>query len=245
MISSANKLLIINKKGDARSQLVGVRGCDIMPVDLEYLSIETEDMIKKNELPENIRMDERVKKHIKVYMDFLFESNQTINLISRKMSRDHLFRLVWETIFINPLISKAGIIDAGSGNGLLGVPLAFLDSKRPVVLVETKSKKVEFLRRVTEHMSLENVKIHEGEIRDYLKKTPSPKFTLVARGFPKPEILVQQLQRRLIGEILAITAKRKIKKIKKGMERISQKIYNIPLRDNIVIFKMENVSRET
>jgi 16S rRNA (guanine(527)-N(7))-methyltransferase RsmG len=207
--------------------------------------LETEDMMKNNKLSENIRVDERAKKHIEIYMDFLLESNQTINLISRKMPRDHLFRLVWETIFINPLVSKAGIIDAGSGNGLLGVPLAFLDFKRPVVLVETKSKKAEFLRRVTEYMSLENVKIHEGEIGDYLKKTPSPKFTLVARGFPKLEILVQQLQKRLIGEILAITAKRKMIKIKKGMERISQKIYNIPLRNNIVIFKMENVSRET
>lgn len=202
-------------------------------------------MIIRREFSGDVRIDKKVEKHLQLYMDFLLESNRHINLISRQMSHDHLVRLIEETIFINPLISMAGIIDAGSGNGLLGIPLAILNSKRPVVLVEIKSKKATFLKKLKDHLSLENVGVYEEDISDYLRETFSPDFSLVSRGFPKLELLVQQLQKGLVGEVLAITSKRKMIKIKKDMERINQKFYNIPFRDNIVVFKMENVPRET
>jgi 16S rRNA (guanine(527)-N(7))-methyltransferase RsmG len=212
---------------------------------LNACHILTNKMTARKDIFSNIRIDENIEKHLYVYMDYLLDSNRYTNLISRKITRDHLVRLVWETIFINPLISKARVVDAGSGNGLLGIPLAILDSKRPVVLVETKAKKAAFLSRLKDYMSLENVEVYEGAIGDYLKKEFSPNLSLVSRGFPRLEMLVQQLQKERIGEILMITSRKKMIKIKKGMERIDQKIYNIPFRDNIMIFKMENVSRET
>ncbi len=203
------------------------------------------DMISNRMVTRDIQLDKKKEKSIEEYMHFLMKSNKETNLISRKMTRDNLLCLIQETLFIGPLVSKPGIIDAGSGNGLLGVPLAILNKKRPVVLVETKKKKVSFLRKLKSQMSLDNIEIYEGPIEDYLRKTPSENFSLVTRGFPRLEIILRYLHKGIVREILVITAKRKMIKIKKGMESITQKIYNIPFRDNIVIYKMENVSRET
>jgi hypothetical protein len=48
-----------------------------------------------------------------------------------------------------------------------------------------------------------------------------------------------------VRELLLISSPDKIKKIQNLVANIRQTRYNIPSRDNLVILKLENVSRET
>ena len=69
--------------------------------------------------------------------------------------------------------------------------------------------------------------------------------TLAARGFPAVEALAEFVFRRKVRELLLISSPDKIKKIQNTVANVRQTRYNIPSRDNLVIFKLENVSRET
>jgi len=51
--------------------------------------------------------------------------------------------------------------------------------------------------------------------------------------------------KRKVRELLLISSADKIKKIQNKVANIRQNRYNIPSRDNLIIYKLENVSRET
>ena len=203
------------------------------------------NMISKKVFSEFEKLNVESRAKIEEYMDRLLEYNKKINLISRKMKRENLKYLINETLCLNPLISKSPILDAGSGNGLLGVPLAIVNRDKKVVLVESKIKKQIFLYELKINMGLKNIAVQRSDVYHYLRKKQTGEPTMVARGFPNPDILISCLVRGMVEELLIITSKRKLIKIKKGLENIEQKIYNIPFRDDIVILQMENVSRET
>jgi len=180
------------------------------------------------------------------YLNLLLEYNKKVNLVSRKITLEQLIKLVAETMQLNPLISNKLIIDAGSGNGLLGIPLAILNKNKNVVLIEKKYKKIDFLLEVRKKIPIMNIKIVKASIENYFKKNCNRAGTsIITRGFPDPKLLVNFLIEGLVSEVILITSEKKIRKMKKGMESIKKKTYNIPLRNNLMIVKMEYVSRET
>ena len=101
---------------------------------------------------------------LRTYIDMLLEYNEKVNLISRKITREKLDQLLMETHLLDQYISNDIIIDAGSGNGILGIPIALLDKNRKIVLVEPKRKKALFLSEVKEKMGLSNVDVRDISI---------------------------------------------------------------------------------
>jgi len=179
------------------------------------------------------------------YIDLLLTYNQRFNLISRQITRSSLLQLVEESLILERYISRAKVIDAGSGNGIMGIPVALVDKERPVALVETKGKKAMFLEEAKKSLKLDNVRVYRSTIEDYLGKNKEKDISLISRGFPHPRILLSFLQKRMIKELLLITQENKLEKITNDMVKMVQKTYNLPLRNNLKIIKMENVSRET
>lgn len=194
---------------------------------------------------EELERDQRRK--IETYMDYLLDYNRRINLVSRKMTRERLGTLIAESLCLSPLVSGSTILDAGSGNGLLGVPLAIVNPAKNVVLIESKAKKQAFLNQLRNHLGLRNLRVQESDVTRYLSSRPHHEgvVDMVARGFPHPELLVSYLNPGVVDHLLMITSRTKLTKIKKSLETVNQKIYNIPFRDNLIILHMENVSRET
>jgi 16S rRNA (guanine(527)-N(7))-methyltransferase RsmG len=182
---------------------------------------------------------------LKKYVQVLMEFNKRINLISRKINHSDLNRLLSESLEVERQITNSFVVDAGSGNGLLGIPVAIMDESRLVQLAETNRKKADFLYAACEVVGLKNVRVHHGQVELFLRTRPNTETTVVARGFPEIEKLQKYLMQRMMGELILITAPEKCRKNRKGMETVRQKIYNIPFRNNLVICKMEYVSRET
>ena len=168
-----------------------------------------------------------------------------MNLISRKINEEGIVRLISETLEAEKLISNPNVIDAGCGNGLLGIPIAILNGTRQVYLAEANQKKAGFLSHVRLVLELPNVDVHSGPVGELVRDLSNVRTTLVARGFPRIDRLHKLLLKRQIDELILITANEKCRKMKKGLENVAQKIYNIPFRDNLVICKMRYVSRET
>lgn len=178
---------------------------------------------------------------MKTYIDMLLEYNEKVNLISRKITPEKLDQLLGETHLLNLYISNNTIIDAGSGNGILGIPIALMDKNRKIILVEPKRKKALFLNEVKKKMKLSNVDVRDVSIEEWLKKTKngnSKSKTLIARGFPRLNALCSFVQRGMINEAVLITSENKIKKNRNNLESVSKKTYNVPLRKNLRILKI-------
>ncbi|MGD2091991.1 MAG: class I SAM-dependent methyltransferase [Candidatus Aminicenantes bacterium] len=178
---------------------------------------------------------------LKTYIDMLLEYNEKVNLISRKITSEKLDKLLSETHLLNLYISNDIIIDAGSGNGLLGIPIALMDKNRRLILVEPKRKKALFLMEVKKRMELSNVDVRDVSIEECLKKPKNwngKSKTLIARGFPRLHALCGFVHRGLISEAVLITSENKIKKNQNDLESVTKKTYNIPMRKNLRILKI-------
>lgn len=198
---------------------------------------------------EKIKIDVRddvVKNSILKYVDILWEFNAKINLVSRRMSSEGLGQLLNETLFLNGFISKGSdtVVDAGSGNGILGVPVAVVNKNKKIILVEPVKKKISFLEEVKDRMGLLNVEVAGESIEEYLKKNKNRGRTLIARGFPDLGVFCDYIGKGYIDEAVLITAENKIKKNEKRLESVEKKIYNVSLRTYLKILKMEKRTRE-
>jgi 16S rRNA (guanine527-N7)-methyltransferase len=151
-----------------------------------------------------------------------------------------------ETVLLNEYISDDTdtIVDVGSGNGLLGIPIAIINKNKKIILVEPKKKKNTFLREVKERIELPNVEIAGVSIEEYLKKWKEKSVSLIARGFPGLSTLCGYVKKSMVKEAILITSENKIKKNQKHLESVKKKIYNVPLRTHLKILKMEKTDRE-
>lgn len=184
-------------------------------------------------------------KKLATFINLIFKYNQAFNIISRKIQKIDLVKLIEETILLTDLIETKWVIDAGSGNGILGIPLAILNENREFALVERKKKKWDFLLNVKEEMCLGNIFIFNLNIQEYLENLRTEDATLIARGFPDCLLLIDFLKQGIVRQLIIITGRNKIKNFNKDIENTAKNIYNIPWRDNLIIMKLENVSRET
>ncbi|MCG2812204.1 MAG: class I SAM-dependent methyltransferase [Candidatus Aminicenantes bacterium] len=180
-----------------------------------------------------------------LFIDFLLAYNKKVNLVSRQSTRETLDLLVAETLLLKKLVSAPLIIDAGSGGGLLGIPLAISFPEKKIILTETIQKKTNFLKEAILLLGLGNAKMFEGPIQEFMHRHDFYESTIIARGFPKIEILANYVYEKKVKELLLISSVDKIKKIQNTVANIRQNLYNIPSRNNLIILKLENVSRET
>jgi len=182
---------------------------------------------------------------IDAFIDFLLAYNQKVNLVSRQSTRASLGALISESLLLKDLISTPLLVDAGSGGGLLGIPLAISLPEKKFILVESIHKKAIFLEEALRSLGLGNAAVWEGAVQEFMHRHDRFESTLAARGFPVGEALAEFVQRRKVRELLLISSLDKIKKIQNKVANLRQTRYNIPSRDNLIIFKLENVSRET
>jgi 16S rRNA (guanine527-N7)-methyltransferase len=191
------------------------------------------------------RQEVRSAMKLEAYIEFLLEYNEKVNLVSKKSTRESIEVLASESLLLGQHVSATRIIDAGSGGGLIGLPLAMAFPRKAVVLVETIRKKTKFLRIAAKELALKNVEVWEGSIQECMHVEGGRAGAIVSRGFPQIEILAEYVFREKVREMAVITARQKAEKIEITMANVLKTSYNVPSRDNLIIFKLENVSRET
>lgn len=194
----------------------------------------------------HIVLDEVSSKDINEYVDILWETNEKMNLVSRQMTTEGLDQLLHETFLLNDYISSDIVIDAGSGNGLLGIPIAIINKtnkNKRIILVEPKQKKVAFLQSVKNRLNLTNVEIFGASLEEYLKKSKKSSCSLISRGFPELAPLIFYVKNGMVREAVIITSENKIKNNEIHLVSVKKKIYNVPLRTHLKILKMEKKTR--
>lgn len=108
-------------------------------------------------------LDPQVHELLKMFHGELIKFNLRLNLVSRTTEREADEVHFADCLSAVQLISAAGldrpVYDVGSGNGLPGIIMGVLNPGLEVHLVESDSRKCEFLKHAIHFLKLPNVKV--------------------------------------------------------------------------------------
>ena len=126
------------------------------------------------------------------YTQLLLAENQQQNLISRPSEASLWLRHIADSAQLLEYVpTEAGNgpwLDLGTGPGLPGLVIAILRPQTPVVLVESRKRRVEFLERCVEELDLGNCRV-EG--RRLEQVAPFEASVISARAFAPLEKLLR------------------------------------------------------
>ena len=91
------------------------------------------------------------------YMDLLKEWSGTYNLVAPGERGFLLARHILDSLSIAPWLQPGSLLDAGTGAGLPGLPLAIINPGMEVTLVDSAGKKIRFIRHVGRALKLDNI----------------------------------------------------------------------------------------
>lgn len=107
------------------------------------------------------------KSELENYLDHLLEWNEKINLVSRTVSRETVREHVVHSLL--PLVLGLTYdfdqwLDAGTGGGLPGIPLAICEKDKKWILNDNVRKKMRAVSQITEALNLQNTEIEAKSI---------------------------------------------------------------------------------
>lgn len=133
--------------------------------------------------------DRTTRMRLLAFLDLLDRWNRAYNLTAVTDPKQMVARHLLDSLSLVPWLSAPGIIDAGSGAGLPGVPLAIACPGRSVMLVDSNGKRIRFLRHVHRKLGLSNIEPVHARI-EQLDPGPAP-IDIVARAVAPLPGLVQ------------------------------------------------------
>lgn len=147
---------------------------------MEHHHISHHD-VPRGTFPETDRLIASHRDELRQYLDQLLWWNKRINLVSRNVSRE----TVWEHIRHSLILSQFEafqseeiIVDAGTGGGLPGLPLALTHPRKHFILNDLVTKKCLAMKQMAKKSKLTNIGIIDGSIADLRQDAP---FLLVSK----------------------------------------------------------------
>src|SRR5437870_6832970 len=93
-----------------------------------------------------LKLDAEQLKLLGRHVDLLLKWNKSINLTAITDPAEVVEKHVIDSLALAPLVPKGSLLDAGSGAGFPGIPLAIALPELEVTLVDSVQKKVAFLK---------------------------------------------------------------------------------------------------
>jgi len=118
------------------------------------------------------------------YLDLLVHWNRSYNLTAVRDPAGMVSRHLLDSLSVLPWLetaTPAQLLDAGTGAGLPGVPLAIMRPGMHVTLLDSAGKKIRFLRHVKRELGLDNI----SPVQERLEEFSPAGFpsTIISRAF--------------------------------------------------------------
>jgi 16S rRNA (guanine527-N7)-methyltransferase len=160
-------------------------------------------------------LDDAALRRFTNYRDALLEASEHFNLTAVRDAEGIEVRHFLESLAFGKLLDERGllapgtrILDLGTGAGLPGIPLQIVWPATQIALLDSLSKRCQFLRQMVRELGLENAFVLEGRAEElgrepYLREAFD---RVVARAVaPLPVLLEYALPFLLPGGVLAAT----------------------------------------
>ncbi|HKT81391.1 MAG TPA: 16S rRNA (guanine(527)-N(7))-methyltransferase RsmG [Vicinamibacterales bacterium] len=123
-------------------------------------------------------------RQLAAYLELLRTWNARINLTALPLEGfpdETLDRLILEPIVIKRLIPDCARnwVDLGSGGGSPAVPLKIVRPDLNLEMVESRARKVAFLREACRQLKLDGALVHEGRIEELPARLPAGSIHLI------------------------------------------------------------------
>ena len=97
------------------------------------------------------------------------EWNEKVNLISRKDIENFYYKHLLHALFITRFVQfseNSQILDAGTGGGIPGIPLAIMFQDSYFTLVDARKKKINAVQDISDQLGLKNVHAVHSRMED-------------------------------------------------------------------------------
>jgi 16S rRNA (guanine527-N7)-methyltransferase len=120
-----------------------------------------------------------------LYLGELAKWNKAYNLTAIRNPQEMVVRHIVDSLSAAPLLRGTRILDAGTGAGLPGIPLALCYPDRQFMLLDSNGKKIRFIQHVAGELGLTNVlpvqvRVESYEIEERFDTVISRAFTALA-----------------------------------------------------------------
>lgn len=115
------------------------------------------------------------------YLDLLRRWSRTYNLTAIRDPREMVVRHLLDSLSILPWVPAGRLLDAGTGAGLPGVPLAVVRPELHVTLLDSAGKKIRFLNHVRRELGLRNIEPVQARLEAFVPGAPFD--AIVSRAF--------------------------------------------------------------
>jgi 16S rRNA (guanine527-N7)-methyltransferase len=110
------------------------------------------------------------------------------NLTGVRGAGEIVDRHLVESFALRALLKGTHVADVGSGGGLPGLPLAIVEPERRFTLIESRAKRVRFLRHAVAELELTNTEVAHSRAEDL--RVTRPFDTVLARAVAPPAELL-------------------------------------------------------
>ena len=130
-------------------------------------------------IKEKVNVSEQETHLLKVYLDELCRWNQKMNLVGTSSIGGIIDELLIDSVMAKEFLPEEGVLlDIGSGAGFPAIPLKVVRSSVKFHLIESRIKRVVFLRHVIRKMGLKDIHVIEGRIED-VKEALLPAYDVI------------------------------------------------------------------
>lgn len=119
------------------------------------------------------------RRQLMQYLVLLQRWNRAFNLTAVRDPALMVTRHLLDSLSVLPWLAADTSLDAGTGAGLPGIPLAILRPQQVFVLLDSNGKKVRFVRQVVTELGLTNVEVVQSRAEQYRNASPQ----VIARAF--------------------------------------------------------------
>ncbi len=122
-----------------------------------------------------IVLSQQQEKMLNTYYELLVSENEKMNLTSITEYEDVVWKHFLDSSFLMlddiwKKSNSARVLDVGTGAGFPGMVLAILNPDKKFVLLDSLNKRIDFLQKVIEELSLKNVETFHGRAETFGRK---------------------------------------------------------------------------
>jgi 16S rRNA (guanine527-N7)-methyltransferase len=158
------------------------------------------DLLGKEAATEQIRQ-------LLFYLELLVRWNASYNLTAVRDPLEMVSRHLLDSLSVLPWVRGGHLLDAGTGAGLPGIPIAIMQPQLTVTLLDSTGKKIRFLRHVKRHLLLDNIRPVQARLESWQAEEKTT--CIISRAFSKLGGFVEASRHLAGGETTLLAMKGK------------------------------------